>query len=112
MLTCFIRTENHDDNKKIKARIFNFLPFVSIIYSYYLLFFVLGKSRFRKNKHLLAPFMKYVLNVGFFYLLNTPLFVLLIISSFDFKIKSGEFSGWFSYVKFKILLIKFRQVVC
>ena len=100
MLTCFIRTDFDDKNKKIKVIIFNCLPFISILYSYYLLFFVLGQSRIRKNKHLLAPFMKYILNVVFFYLLNSPLFILLIISSFDFKIQSGTLSGWFSYVNF------------
>lgn len=100
MLTCFVRTEFHQEKNKLKVIIFNFLPFISIIYSYYLLFFVLGKSRFRKNKHLLAPFMKYVMNVGLFYLLNTPLFLILIISSFEYEIKSGTFMGWFSYVNF------------
>lgn len=99
MLTCFMRTGDFENyNQKIKASIFISLPFICIIYSYYLLFFVLGKSRFRKNKHLLAPFMKYIMMVGIYYLLNTPLYVLLIISSFSFEVKSGEFGGWFSFV--------------
>jgi hypothetical protein len=97
-LTCFIRTEINTEHKKISTIFFNFLPFISIFYSYYLFFFVLGKSRFRKNKHLLAPFMRYIFSVGIFYLFNTPFYVLLIVSSFEFEIKSGEFGGWFSYV--------------
>lgn len=100
MLTCFVRTDFPDKpNKKIKVLIFNCLPFISIIYSYYLFFFVLGKSRFRKNKHLLAPFTKYIMNVGIFYLLNTPFFILLLISSFEYEITSEGFLSWFSYVK-------------
>jgi len=105
MLTCFLRTDYDDDNnKKLKMIIFNCLPFISIIYSYYLLIFVVGKSRIRKNKHLLSPFMKYILNVTIFYLLNTPMFILLITTSFELLDEKGKFIGWFSFVNFYIKL--------
>lgn len=98
MITCFIRTEFINQQKKIKLIFFNCLPFLSILYSYYLLIFVLGKSRIRKNKHLLSPFMKYIFNVSIFYILNTPMFILLIVTSFDVKIEKGKLSGWISFV--------------
>lgn len=100
MLTCFLRTEVEETNKRIKNIIFNCLPLISIIYSYFLLFYILNKSRIRKNKHLLSPFMKYIVNVSVFYLLNSPMFILIIVTSFHIEIEKGKITGWFSYVIF------------
>jgi hypothetical protein len=99
MMTCFLRTDFvNDDTKQLKIIIFNCLPLISIIYSFYLLLYVLAKSRIRKNKHLLSPFMKYILNILIFYLLNTPMFILLIISSYKIDVEKDKFLGWFSFV--------------
>lgn len=103
MLTCFLRTDyDNDSTKQLKTIIFNCLPLISIIYCFYLLLYVLGKSRIRKNKHLLSPFMKYILNISIFYLLNAPMFILLIVSGYDIDVEKDKFMGWFSFVNLNL----------
>jgi hypothetical protein len=110
MITCFIRTEFLTFGQNLTVVFFLLIPFSFIFYSIYVATSLCCNTKIRNNPRLKSLYLKYLVYISVYLVVNIPMFSLYIISIY-MKIQPGTFLGWLSFTSC-VLAVAAQPLLC